>query len=116
MVNNRFGMKRFMDRIGAGSQNNNSMVSMGTIEALKELSKEKLGKGEMASRAAAVVAAGGSGGGGMMPGSHYGGVGGGSEHLLGMERMRKELEKDLYNMTINLIWSGDTRIAEQCII
>jgi len=76
MVNNRFGMKRFMDRIGAGSQNNNSMVSMGTIEALKELSKEKLGKGEMASRAAAVVAAGGSGGGGMMPGSHFGGVGG----------------------------------------
>eukprot|EP00984_Skeletonema_dohrnii_P021145 scaffold10485_cov106-Skeletonema_dohrnii-CCMP3373.AAC.11 len=87
MVNNRFGMKRFMDRIGAGkagsSQNNNSMVSMGTIEALKELSKEKLGKGEMASRAAAVVAAGGSGG-GMMPGSHYGGVGGGAGGAGGM--------------------------------
>jgi len=80
MVNSRFGMKRFMDRISAGNGGgNNSMVSAVTIEALRELSKEKLGKGEMASRAAAIVAAGGmSGGGGVMPGSHFSGVGAGS--------------------------------------
>jgi len=36
MVNNRFGMKRFMDRItaGGGGERNNSMVSSVTIEAL----------------------------------------------------------------------------------
>ena len=86
LVNKTFGMKRFMDRIsGASSKGaaggNNSMVSSVTIEALRELSKEKLGKGEMASRAAAVVAAGGGGGGagGILPGSHFSsGVGGGA--------------------------------------
>jgi ATP-dependent metalloprotease len=91
MVNNRFGMKRFMDRItaGGGGERNNSMVSSVTIEALKELSKEKLGKGEMASRAAAIVAAGGSGSGGvsggmmMMPGSHFSGLGGGGGGIFG---------------------------------
>lgn len=85
VVNSRFGMKRFMDRISAsgnGGGGNNSMVSAVTIEALRELSKEKLGKGEMASRAAAIVAAGGMSGGGvgggaLMPGSHFSGVGSG---------------------------------------
>ena len=52
MVNSRFGMKRFMDRISASSGSGNSRVSPVTIEALRELSKEKLSKGEMASRAA----------------------------------------------------------------
>jgi len=87
MVNNRFGMKRFLDRVGAtGGGNPNSMLSMGTIEALKALSKEKLGKGEMASRAAAVVATGGSGG-GVMPGSHFaaaGGAAGGGGGMFGI--------------------------------
>jgi len=47
------------------------------MEALRELSKEKLGKGQMLSRVAAVVAAGGGGGGGHgMPGSHFGAAGG----------------------------------------
>ena len=49
MVNSRFGMKRFMDRISASSGSGNSRVSPVTIEALRELSKEKLSKGEMAS-------------------------------------------------------------------
>lgn len=76
MVNNRFGMKRFMDRIGAtGSTGGNTMLSLGTMEALRELSKEKLGKGEMVSRVAAVVATGGAGG--SMPGSHFAAAGAG---------------------------------------
>eukprot|EP00574_Skeletonema_japonicum_P003585 CAMPEP_0201714276 /NCGR_PEP_ID=MMETSP0593-20130828/826_1 /ASSEMBLY_ACC=CAM_ASM_000672 /TAXON_ID=267983 /ORGANISM="Skeletonema japonicum, Strain CCMP2506" /LENGTH=835 /DNA_ID=CAMNT_0048203543 /DNA_START=72 /DNA_END=2579 /DNA_ORIENTATION=- len=72
----RFGMKRFMDRIGTSGSGGNSMVSLGTMEALRELSKEKLGKGQMLSRVAAVVAAGGGGGGHGMPGSHFGAAGG----------------------------------------
>eukprot|EP00573_Skeletonema_grethae_P006441 CAMPEP_0201695246 /NCGR_PEP_ID=MMETSP0578-20130828/7258_1 /ASSEMBLY_ACC=CAM_ASM_000663 /TAXON_ID=267565 /ORGANISM="Skeletonema grethea, Strain CCMP 1804" /LENGTH=830 /DNA_ID=CAMNT_0048181063 /DNA_START=145 /DNA_END=2637 /DNA_ORIENTATION=- len=86
MANNRFGMKRFMDRIGPSGSGGNSMVSLGTMEALRELSKEKLGKGEMVSRVAAVVATGG--GGGSMPGSHFAAAAGGAGGGGGMFGMR----------------------------
>ena len=73
MVNSRFGMKRFMDRIsGNGSSSSMSPI---TMEALRELSKEKLSKGEMVNRAVAIVSSGG--GGGIMGGTTAAAAGGG---------------------------------------
>jgi ATP-dependent metalloprotease len=91
----QFSMKRFLDRLSSSNKGGGGGgVSSVTIEALRELSKSKIGKGEMINRAANVIASGGggigvggvaggsmmmSGGGGMM-----GGGGGGGGMLSGM--------------------------------
>ena len=73
----QFSMKRFLDRLSSSKGGNN--MSSVTIEALRELSKSKIGKGEMINRAANVIASGGGGIGGVSGGSMMGGGGGGDD-------------------------------------
>lgn len=72
----QFSMKRFLDRLSSSKGGGNNMSSV-TIEALRELSKSKIGKGEMINRAANVIASGGGGIGGVSGGSMMMGGGGG---------------------------------------
>lgn len=77
----QFSMKRFLDRLS--SNKGGGGVSLVTIEALRELSKSKIGKGEMINRAANVIASGGGGvvgvgGSGSMMGGGGGMMGGGA--------------------------------------
>ncbi len=86
----QFSMKRFLDRLSSSNKGGGGGgVSLVTIEALRELSKSKIGKGEMINRAANVIASGGGGvggGGSMMMGGGGGmmGGGGGGGMLSGM--------------------------------
>lgn len=86
----QFSMKRFLDRLSSSNKGGGGGVSSVTIEALRELSKSKIGKGEMINRAANVIASGGGGGigggGSMMMGGGGGmmGGGGGGGMLSGM--------------------------------
>ena len=63
---NRFGLKRFVDRLQQSGG-----VGMETVAALQELSHSKLGKGELATRASRVLSGGGGSG-------AVGGMGGGA--------------------------------------
>lgn len=76
----QFSMKRFLDRLSSNKGGGGGGVSLVTIEALRELSKSKIGKGEMINRAANVIASGGGGvgGGGSMMGGGGGMMGGGA--------------------------------------
>ena len=73
---NKFGLRKFVDRLQASGGGVSSM----TIEALNELTssgEKKYKKGELANRASKVLLGGGGGGAAGMMGN-YGGVGGGA--------------------------------------